>query len=368
MSEALVSIRLLEPPSSSRSIIGALGMVLLAAVACRSEPASAPAQQSAMSEAFDLDFARTPEAASASPKVAVTADGSRFAVAASSRPSSILIFDGTGSFVKAVGREGMGPGELGRISTLVFDSTDSLWVFGPGRVDIWSPDFQPVRSIPLRIPVSDAAMSSDGAGAFVVGSSLDPATARVRARFLTRQGELSPLEQESGPYIAGEAGSENRSIVATPRGYWIANFHEWDIRHLDLDGDTLARIAEAPAWWRPFEDEEMAGYIDTSPAILDVGIDVRGDLWVLSGIPIPDREALDAVKNGDQSLQVRTAFADHMLTVFNGSTLDLIFEQRFEYLPLTFVSPDLAVAAVPAGDSINVVVHPLETLRRVGTR
>lgn len=348
----------------------ARGRILVALLAAPFTAAACGAERSAETEAgppppdsFFLDFSGAPEAAGPSPIVAARRDGSRFAVAASSRPSAIVVFDERGRYVEAVGRRGPGPGELGRVSALAFDATDSLWVFGSGRVDIWSPDFEPARSMPLRGAARDVAMAADGGRAFVAGSSADPALARVRVRLLSRDGDLSPLERESGPSVSRETGSEYRSVAASERGYWVANFHEWDVRHLDLDGDTLAHVSEPPEWWRPFEDEEVAGFMDTSPAILDIGLDESGHLWVLSGIPIPDREALQAISGGDRSPHLVTALADHVLRVYDSSALTLLSERRFDYFPLAFVNRTLAAAAVPTGDSIVVSIYSLESLR-----
>lgn len=326
-------------------------------------------------QVFFLDFAGTPEAPSMSPIVAARRDGGRFAVAARSEPSSILIFDGQGRFDQAIGRRGMGPGELGRIGALAFDDADSLWVFQAGRTDLWSPELEFVRTIVINQPIQDVATDEvDGEGFIVSGGSGGesrglPGSAttsasndfRVKVRLLTRDGDLTPLERESGIQVADRMGSNDRLVAATDRGFWVAHFQEWDIRHLTFEGDTIFHLDEAPAWWEPFEDEEMERVIDTTPSILDIGVDAAGRLWILGGIPIPDRDALQQVRAGNASTGIVTEFVDHVVRVQEGDSV--IFERRFDYLPLTFLTPQLASVASSAGDSVRISIHRLDEVR-----
>lgn len=309
-----------------------------------------------------LDFAGTPDAAGPNPVMAARADGSLIAVSALTRPSGILIFDDGGRFLHSVGRQGMGPGELEMVIAMTFDAADSLWVFGRGRVDVFDPEFEFARSMPIRMSARTVAMTLDGRGIFVAGAP-DPSEIRARVRLLSSDGDLTPLERESGMYVAGEMGSGYRTVAPSEQGYWVANFHEWDIRHLTLTGDTLARINDTPEWWEPSDAPELEGYIDTAPAILGIHLDGDGRLWVAAGIPIPDRDAFEAFAQGATGAEVATALADHVIRIYDASTTELLSEQRFDYLPLKFLNRDLAAAAIPRGDSVVVAVYRLDERR-----
>jgi hypothetical protein len=62
---------------------------------------------------------------------------------------SVLQFDSTGRFIRAIGRQGEGPGEFSRIRSLAIGPGDTLFVRHGSRVSVFSPSFRFVRITPL---------------------------------------------------------------------------------------------------------------------------------------------------------------------------------------------------------------------------
>jgi hypothetical protein len=203
-----------------------------------------------------------------------------------------------------------------------------------------------------------SAVASPAGGVIVVGP--DPDDLPVRVQHLASDGSLAPLEVEGSTLRRGDPGSENRSVAPVDEASsWVGMFHEYEIRKLaHRTGDTIQTIQDDPEWWHVSGDlGEVAGLMDQSPALLDITVGPGGTLWTVSGVPVPDRDAVAAVAEGQTSAISR--LVDHVLRVHDAETGSLICEFHSEYLPLDFVSRDRAVAAVPAGDSVHVGVFGL---------
>lgn len=335
-------------------------MVAAFLIACeRASPAVSVSLPPIVEHLFDLQFMDAPELPTLSALVASRADGKGFAVAASSRPLGILLFDGEGRFTGIHSRRGEGPGEIAGVGGIVFDREHNLWVFGDRRVDLWDDSLVHLRSLTLPLAVRSAVPAPDG-GTMVVGT--DPHDTRVRVRHLSADGVLTPLEIEGDASVHGDPGSEYRSVALVDESsVWVAMFHRYEMRRLDRrTGDTLQRVRDNPDWWKSGAGlDDLAGLMDQSPAILSVGVGPGDALWTLSGIPVPDTDAVHAFHAGNPSAITR--LVDHVIRVHDGETGRVLCEHRAEYLPLQFLAGDRAAAAVPAGDSVKVSVMGLRS-------
>ncbi|CAN5894295.1 hypothetical protein BH23GEM9_BH23GEM9_33250 [soil metagenome] len=292
---------------------------------------------------FTVDADDAPAAPTFSAQLAMRYDRSAFVLAPSDRPGELLVLDESGRYVRAFGRRGAGPGELSQVEALAFDAGDSLWVFGAGRADLWDPELRFVRSVPLNFTVRAAATSSDRI--LLAGLSNDVSEMPYRVRGMERDGSLSLLARESAPILRGDPGSEYRLVGAVnDRRFWVASFHDYDLRLLGSAGDTLLRIDTGPTWWRPVSAPGgVEGFMDLSPAILSIGVDCNERLWVAAGIPLPNAAALERAAEGDVGALRETA--DHVLRVHEGGRL--IAERRFVYMPLRFLDGDTGYSIDP---------------------
>lgn len=79
-------------------------------------------------------------------------------------PWAVLVFDSSGVFLKAIGREGDGPGEFRNIYRAAIGPNDSLYVYDQNRRDITvlDSDYRYARTIPIGEHVSQMSIGPSG--------------------------------------------------------------------------------------------------------------------------------------------------------------------------------------------------------------
>jgi 6-bladed beta-propeller protein len=108
----------------------------------------------------------------------------------SSARSSVLVFDGSGRFMRQFGSKGDGPGELRDVIGLHVGAGDSLYVFQLNRrVTVFSSDFAAVRTFTLPGNYVNAVLLSGGA-MVVEGSFRSPGSVGYPAHVIGRDGSL----------------------------------------------------------------------------------------------------------------------------------------------------------------------------------
>jgi hypothetical protein len=234
-----------------------------------------------------LDFRDAPGSLSArhgSFQIAHSSDLSRFLVR-TDRVALPMVFGGDGRFIATLGTEGTGPGEYTRAGAraLVIDGSDSLRVYTSGRADVYGPDLILGRSYAVQRPRAVAALPDGGlliqaGGATPIFEVLDAAGAPASRM---RSGDSLDFEPPGRLFAVAPSG-----------GFWVARFNDYDLLHVSLAGDTLARHRPHSDWWRaPDLDDAAAGFLDPRPALLGLSADDHV-VWVFAGITVPDAEVI----------------------------------------------------------------------------
>ncbi|TVP78641.1 MAG: hypothetical protein EA352_01745 [Gemmatimonadales bacterium] len=363
----------------SRRRLPLLGLLLVLAVAaCDRTPPDPAANDSShalvVDSLFSLDVLAVHEVPGSGPRVAMNPGGDRFVYAPSTSPQALHLFDSTGAWVEGFGGRGEGPGEFRQIDDLAFGAGDSLWVFTPSHVDIWSPELAHARSVPLPFPVRKARRAPSG-DMFIVGMDRTPGAEPSLVHRLQPDGQISPIAPETSPLDPAEPINLEGSLTPAPDGsLWIAGFQDYDIRHVTPGGDLASRIDAAPTWWGVSDEVEpdTQEWMATHSALLDLTLDEGSNLWVVAGIPKPEnldpiRDAgLDPNEMNRAMIDHFRSAADHVIRVY-GADQELLVEEHFDYMPLRFLGGNLAYTVEP--DSLvgwGVVVRRIEVTSDAG--
>jgi hypothetical protein len=285
-------------------------------------------------------------------QLAVRQDGELYALLPSPTGAPwVYLFDGEGNFHRSIGgaRPGEAPGEYQRITAVAFDAGDTLWVSdaGAGRVVLESVA-NGSRTMALHGgAVQQMRTLQDGrmlfTGAFTTRDGIGYLVHQI-----DRAGKVTHILESTEPFLAGRARTfERRMAIAGPQQYWLSRVTQYDIHLMGLNGDTVRTFRNAPSWWeRPDQD--------SGPRIHDMGVDAEGLLWLTIAVPTPDPSAereLLASNPNVISLAALAKLTDHVVRVIDPVSGEVLAEERYDYFPLTFVSPHLAFTIRDAPDA-----------------
>ena len=205
-------------------------------------------------------------------------------------PYQVLLFDSTGAFVKAVGREGDGPGEYRMVSSVVIAAGDTLHLFDGGtlRHTVLSPDFDVVRTSTMEVrPGYDGvSLLSDGA-------------LLVQAIHPTAQSVGYPLHllDSDGKFVRSfgtddpDVGPQNmyiktvRILNAAPKDrVWISRWHEYVVELWGRDAIKYTEIRRAGPWFRD-NSRTWDGKSPPTAEMCGVWEDPYRRLWILVRVP-----------------------------------------------------------------------------------
>jgi hypothetical protein len=294
-----------------------------------------------------------------------------------SQAEEIRVFSADGRHVRTFGRPGEGPGEFGNVYALAWSPDDHLWVVdrGLGRVSIFDTAGVFVTSRRRGNPffASPWPGGIDERGHFY---DLESAPFPERRKFLVRyDSALSPMDtirlpqHPKGPqtieiqveggittYSKPFAGSAVWSLTQDG-GMWVAITDEYRLLRLSPNGDTL-RVVTKP--FHPVQvtseerDRVVDGYRragrslsrsqipDVKPAVGQVLVDDRGNVWVIPVRPGEDTGRFaevfdpDGVYLGEVELPVPilvrhpVAFREGVLATVTTDSLEVPFVVRFE--------------------------------------
>lgn len=230
----------------------------------------------------------------------------------------VRVFDSQGRFVRAVGRQGGGPGELGEPAALLWGPDGHLWVVDQGnaRFSVFDTTGTYVTSHPrpggfafLPWPggfdrdgnLHDVAVSRDRSGPPLMGlAKFDRDMKRVGS--FTRPpftGETFELRMANNVMMVGVPFAPSLAWELSPDGtVWLGVTDQYRLHQVSYAGDTL-RIVEREFQPLPVSDADreagmerlqrfidQGGTVDESriptvkPAFRSVAVDEQGYLWV----------------------------------------------------------------------------------------
>jgi len=275
-------------------------------------------------------------------------------------PDEVLLFDSSGVFSAVVGREGSGPGEFEDISAIFFDAADTLWVVSRrgARIDLFDPELEWARGMPLETRISSAVPMSDGR---VLGIASSQGGAQLA--LITREGAI---ERVPSPVLPHGPPQLFPLVSDGAERFWVAEPHSYRVWMGTLAGEASLLIDETPGWFvEDYSDEiktEFSDLIDTEGAtILSLSFDPdSGVIWIISGIPSSGLEAdflRSAFSEMDASVlaELPARMIDHVIHGVEVSSGAHYAEGRFDYLGLR---PGQNLIYGVTADALVQVVQP----------
>lgn len=212
-------------------------------------------------------------------------------------PQRLRLFSSEGSWKRAIGREGEGPGEFSLPAQLSVLEDDGLAVVDGmlRRLTWFGPDLEPVGVMPVAASFTSFVLLPDQN--FVVGTPGSSSGLLQRGSASNR--ELSPFDPPSDD--SGRRGSRKRSRVLPKQAkdaFWAAHLVEYTLERWTAEGERLQRIVLEPEWFRPHDDfgQKPKEEGPPNPAIRAIYEDEEGLVWV--GIHVPDPEWEEAFGPG----------------------------------------------------------------------
>ena len=219
----------------------------------------------------------------------------------------VLVYDARGKFLQAVGRRGDGPGEfnargpLARINDVAIGRGDSLFVFHPPLISVFSPRLAFVRTITMQQPLGNLGSIHPLAdGSWIIGAGIrrPPHTGRI-VHIMNDDGtirrSLGPEQVPTAdrPLLAVwrfTLSPDQRTAWFGPQGHEYA-FDPWRIDDVQVGPFVVegAPYLPEPSYEtrrgrgaRPLRVAVGGGVVQL------MGIDTLGQLWMSGRPPQPD--------------------------------------------------------------------------------
>lgn len=312
-----------------------------------------------------LNFGQAPVLPGPNGIVARNLQDGRYAFVDRALQEQVLIFSQSGELQHIVGRRGGGPGEFDRITAVVFDSSDSLWVVSRRgrRLDIFAPDLTWSRSQTLPF----AVIHMTPMGGKVLASTVSQVTGRVG--LMGGDGSFEPLWQQSVPRGSGFPSGVT-GIVSDGRGaFWFSEEYAYAIWKGTLDRSIEPFANGVPEWfentYHPSVIDEFGNVVNTRGAtILHLDFDAENDLlWVVSGVPSGETSADDLRPLFDDprsnAQEIVRLLTDHVVEAFDVPSGARVASQRFDDLPVAPFSQ--YQYRVPTPERVEIVRPVLRT-------
>ncbi len=216
----------------------------------------------------------------------------RYWVVTQQRMYELLLFDPEGKFVRAVGRQGSGPGEYQGVTAVALGAGDTLNVFDHvlRRWTVVAPTAEVVSTWSLPVSVAwDAVAVGRGMVALNVNPEPRPPSAPlvlvdssgIRKAF---GGDAGIVRGQDRPYLAWRKLSPSRD-----GGLWSIPVTEFRLEEWTFAGKKLREmVRKAPPFERwPTDDQESAPANMPRPSVVALRQDGDGLLWVLLRVPDP---------------------------------------------------------------------------------
>lgn len=258
-----------------------------------------------------------------------------------------IVFSPTGDFVGRIGTEGEGPGEMVRPSRIFVTPGDSLMVLdhSVGRVTVFDPAWQYVRSFPMTWPQADMVRLEDSR--FVINGPVGtPDNVGYALHRLDHGGQIA-LSFE--PYVTTpREPTWMRTIGLGPSGLWSIPFaHGHYIRLFDPeDGALLREFTRDSEWYPPTERFQVPTPEDPPSSLMAaVWEEPRGRLWTIGWTHREDwADGLGepvGTPDGEVYLYQHNDVYDGVIEVIDAETGALIVSARTNGPPSSVIAPGL---------------------------
>jgi hypothetical protein len=205
------------------------------------------------------------------------------------------VFDAEGRYLRALGREGEGPGEYRGVYTWSRLPGDSTLVFdeGNGRAVVLDPDLQAIRYVTLPVSVSGATVlrwpDAVLGGAFIgrgarAGQPLHVLDMSGSSGLFTTS--MMSDGRRTAPPGGPTAYTQQLFAPSAGEGAWSAEVADYRVSRWDSQANPTGSWTRQASW---FHDNPEGGFVRHS--VSSIGEDDRGRLWVLLRAPRSDGPA-----------------------------------------------------------------------------
>lgn len=292
----------------------------------------------------------------------VTDSQGRFFVTDDASPK-VRVFDGDGTVITALGREGEGPGEFLFISATSIGPADSLFVFDPnlGRISVFTPDLTLGRTVTTSFGANpDATFLEHG---WVLNASIRTADrvgqplhlvgsdGKVLKSFGSRTGAFRP----DVPY-----GMRRVVGPATASAVWSGWLNQYVLERWNVSGDLELAVKREAEWFETYWDIPRSHADRPPPPAMR---DVRQDdnvLWVMITVPDAEwREGIgETIEEGRRfTIADRNRYQDTVIEAVDIEGWRVISSQRFDQKFHGFAGP-----GVVYGPEFDATGNPLVSL------
>lgn len=263
----------------------------------------------------------------------------RFYLVAPESERRPYVFGPTGKFLQMLGREGQGPGEYSRASAILVGAGDTIHVFDEelGRHTVLGPDYAYVRSNPIPVGTTTAALSSTS-GVVVSAQVRDPA----------RAGLPFHVFDAKGNYLRSFGDTTLLSYSAfAPDFFWLTSArsggvwtlplrHNYSLTKWSENGTKLIEMSGNASWFKPYR-QTWEATPTRAPMPRGLSIFEQGDGRVRVLLEIADRrwarglgkeQTIEGVRVYDQLDHEK--IYDAVLEVIEPGTGQLIASQVFD--------------------------------------
>jgi len=268
------------------------------------------------------------------------------------QPGSVSVFSPSGAYLTSYGRLGDGPGDLGRILTILADPKGGVSILQPGRISRIDEGGEIHLEGRLLTTVDDAEFLRNG-NLVVAGSGGEKMTG-FGQRLHEFDQDLRWLRSFDEEALGTQANTWDlfRILGSSPRGgLWVGRPNVYEVSYWEAGRE--ARILRREADWFHAWTSQPAGSPfgrRPNPMVTDIIEDSEERLWVLISIAGPHWEPIPPPRLGDiRAVEGRIVSVIEVISLESGSLL------AREMAPVNlkrFLAPGVAVSVEETADGL----------------
>lgn len=243
-------------------------------------------------------------------------------------PTLPVVYDDSGRFIGTLGTLGDGRADFVDPLFARLGPGDSIWVFdGTRRAQVFSPEREHVRTVPLPVAPWDAVVLRGGRIALtpaLFGQPLPFWVLDADGMVIRRVGTDDSQVPTPRRIIAGSDGTV----------WLLAMTHQFHLQQWDLYGNQLKEITAAPSWFQAYDEmqgPDAASGRAPQAAVQDGWVDTDGRIWIVGKVADPNwREGLGESVGGSASITDGDKVYDTVVEVRDGESGEVIAESRFD--------------------------------------